>query len=106
MNLYFPHLPSGGGRGNFSIYPMNSKTLLALGLCAFAAAIFSGCSTQKTRTGRNNSYLGGLAQVNTGSYMPVGPLTIPIDGTEALGRVNPSGDEVKLLWGAITWTDY
>ena len=85
---------------------MNSKTLLALGLCAFAAAIFSGCSTQKTRTGRNNSYLGGLAQVNTGSYMPVGPLTIPIDGTEALGRVNPSGDEVKLLWGAITWTDY
>jgi hypothetical protein len=85
---------------------MNSKTILALGLCAFAASVFSGCATQKTRTGRNNTFFGGLAEVNTGNYMPSGPITIPLDGTQFLGRVNPSGDQVKLLWGAITYTDY
>jgi hypothetical protein len=86
---------------------MNSKTLLALGLCAFAASIFSGCATQKTRTGRNNTFFGGLAEVNTGSYIPSSPLTIiPLDGTQFLGRVNPSGDEFKLFWGAISCTDY
>ncbi len=85
---------------------MNSKTLLTLGLCALAASVFAGCSTQKTRTGRNNSVLGGLAVVNTGSYMPPGANTIHIDGTQFDGRVNPSGDEIKLFWGAITYTDY
>lgn len=92
--------------GNFIIYPMNSKTLFALGLCAFAASVFSGCVTQKTRTGRNNNLGAGFVQVNTGSYMPSNPITIPIDGTQAFGRVNPSGDEVKLFWGLITYTDY
>lgn len=86
---------------------MNSKIFFALGLCAFAASIFSGCATQKTRTGRSNTFFGGLAEVNTGSYLPVSPLTvIPLDGTQFLGRVNPSGDQVKLLWGAITYSDY
>ena len=85
---------------------MKSKTLLTLGLCALAASVFSGCATQKTSSGRNNTFLGGLAQVNTGSYMPAPPITDHIDGTQLFGRVNPSGDEIKLLWGAITYTDY
>lgn len=85
---------------------MNSKTLLTLGLCAFAVSVFSGCATQKTRSGRNNSFLGGLVVFNTGSYMPPGPNTIDVDATQFLGRVNPSGDELKLLFGAVTYTDY
>jgi len=85
---------------------MNSKTLLALGLCALAASVFAGCSTQKTGTGRNNSVIGGLVEVNTGSYLPPGPNTIDIDGTQFDGRVNPSGDQIKLFWGAITYSDF
>lgn len=85
---------------------MKSKTLLSLAICAVAAALFSGCSTQKTRTGRNNSFLGGLVTYDTGSYRPVGPNTIDIDGTQLLGRVNPSGTQVSLGWGAVTLHDY
>jgi len=85
---------------------MNLKILLPLGLCALAVSVFSGCATQKTGSGRNNTFFGGLAEVNTGSYIPAGATTIDIDGTKFDGRVNPSGDEVKLLWGAITYTDY
>lgn len=85
---------------------MKSKTLLALAACAVAASFFSGCSTQKTRTGRNNSFLGGLVTYDTGSYKPVGPNTVDIDGTQFLGRVNPSGTQVGFLWGAFTFHDY
>jgi hypothetical protein len=85
---------------------MKSKTLLVLAICALAASLTSGCSTQKTRTGRNNSFLGGLFVYNTGSYQPVTPNTIDIDGTQYLGRVNPSGTQVSALWGTITFHDY
>ena len=85
---------------------MKSKTLLVLAICALAASLTSGCSTQKTRTGRNNSFLGGLFVYNTGSYQPVTPNTIDIDGTQYLGRVNPSGTQVSMLWGAVTYHDY
>ena len=85
---------------------MKSKTLLVLAICAVAASLTSGCSTQKTRTGRNNSFLGGLFVYNTGSYQPVPPTTIAVDGTQFLGRVNPSGTQVSALWGAVTLHDY
>ena len=85
---------------------MKSKTLLTLAICAVAASLFSGCSTQKTRTGRNNSFLGGLFVYNTGSYLPVGPNTIDIDATQYLGRVNPSGTQASFGWGLITAHDY
>jgi len=85
---------------------MKSKTLLTLVICAAAASLFSGCSTQKTRTGRNNSVLGGLVTFNTGYYQPVGPNTVDVDATQFLGRVNPSGDQLSLGWGALTFTDY
>lgn len=85
---------------------MKSKTLLTLAICAVAASVFSGCSTQKTRTGRNNSFLGGLVTYNTGSYAPVGTNTIDVDATKFLGRVNPSGTQASLGWGLITTHDY
>ena len=85
---------------------MKSKTFLTLSVCAVAALVFSGCSTQKTRSGRNNSVLGGLFTYDTGSYKPVGPLTADIDGTQFLGRVNPSGTKVTALWGTVTFHDY
>ncbi len=85
---------------------MKSKTFLTLAICAVAASLFSGCSTQKTRTGRNNSLLGGLVSYNTGSYAPVGVNTADLDTTQWLGRVNPSGDNLSFGWGAITLHDY
>ena len=104
--MHFPHLPTSAPPDNVPIYPMNSKTLLALGLCALSASIFAGCATQKTASGRNSSILGGLVEVNKGSYLPANANTIYLDGTKFDGRVNPSGDQVKLLWGAITYNDY
>ncbi|MDF3057989.1 MAG: hypothetical protein K0R17_2204 [Rariglobus sp.] len=85
---------------------MKSKTLLTLAICAVAASLFAGCSTQKTRTGRNNSLLGGLVSYNTGSYLPATPNTVDVDATDFLGRVNPSGDELSLGWGALRLQDY
>jgi len=85
---------------------MKSKTLLTLVVCAIAASLFSGCSTQKTRTGRNNSVLGGLFTYDTGSYKPVSNTTMDIDGTQLLGRVNPSGTQVSAFWGVVTLHDY
>jgi hypothetical protein len=85
---------------------MKSKTLLTLAICAVAASLFAGCSTQKTRTGRNNSILGGLISYNTGSYHTVGNNTVDADATQFLGRVNPSGDQLSLGWGAVTMHDY
>jgi hypothetical protein len=85
---------------------MKSKTLLTLAICAVAASLFSGCSTQKTRSGRNNSFLGGLVTYNTGSYLPVGNNTIDVDATQFLGRVNPSGTQASIGWGVLTLRDY
>jgi len=85
---------------------MKSKSLLTLAICAVAASLFAGCSTQKTRTGRNNSILGGLVSYNTGSYQLVGPNTVDADATQFLGRVNPSGTQLSLGWGAVTMHDY
>jgi hypothetical protein len=85
---------------------MKSKTLLTLVVCAAAASVFSGCSTQKTRTGRNNSFLGGLFAYNTGSYQPVGVNTVDVDATQFLGRVNPSGTNLSIGYGALTMHDY
>jgi uncharacterized lipoprotein YajG len=85
---------------------MKSKTFLTLAICAAAASLFAGCSTQKTRTGRNNSFLGGLFTYNTGSYAPVSNTTIDVDSTQFLGRVNPSGTQVSALWGTVTFHDY
>lgn len=85
---------------------MKSKTLLTLVACILAASFFSGCSTQKTRTGRNNSFLGGLVTYNTGYYQPVGSNTIDVDATQFLGRLNPSGTQLGLGYGLITAHDY
>ncbi|MET0261548.1 MAG: hypothetical protein ABW223_01530 [Rariglobus sp.] len=82
------------------------KTILTLAICAVAASLFSGCSTQKTRTGRNNSFLGGLFTYDTGSYAPVRNTTLTADATQFLGRVNPSGTQVSALWGTLTIHDY
>lgn len=85
---------------------MKSKTFLTLAICAVAASLFSGCSTQKTRSGRNNSFFGGLVSYNTGSYLPVRSTSIDVDATQFLGRVNPSGDQFSLGYGTIVLRDY
>lgn len=83
---------------------MKLKALLPLGLCLVLAA---GCATQKTRTGRNNNYAAGLVSVNTGHFGPVTPNTINVNTNEIVGNMaNPSGTQVKLFWGLITFHDY
>lgn len=85
---------------------MKSKTFLTLSICAATAALFSGCSTQKTGSGSKNSFLGGLVTRDTGSYRPIGPNTIPFETTQVLGRVNPSGNQTTIGWGLVTLHDY
>ena len=75
-------------------------------LFALAAAlvVLSGCATQKTKTGRNVSVLGGLIDVKSGSYQSASPTTIDVDGN-MVGRNNPGGTKTSLLWGLFTVTN-
>jgi hypothetical protein len=83
---------------------MKSKLLSSLAICSLVAVLSTGCTTQKTRTGRNTNVLGGLVTCNTGDYAPISPLGA--DANVAIGRVNPSGTQVSLLWGAVNLHDY
>ncbi len=101
-------LPNAARLPNFArIPPMKLKALLPLGLCFAVVALTAGCATQKTRTGRNTNIGAGLVTVNTGSYEPVSPATLNFNTNEAFGDMSqPSGTEVKILWGLITLHDY
>lgn len=82
------------------------KTLLPL--LGLSAALFflSGCATQKTSTGRDTTFLAGVATVNTGSFQPPAANTVPTRLDRIVGRGNPSGTEYQFLWGLLTFTDY
>lgn len=69
------------------------------------ACLATGCATQKTKNGRNTTLLGGLARVDAGSYQAAPATTIPLEGANLLGRNNPSGTQVSVLWGLFTYTD-
>lgn len=69
------------------------------------ACLVTGCATQKTKNGRTTTVLGGLVKVESGSYQAASVTTIPLDGAKLIGRNNPSGTQVSVLWGLITYTD-
>lgn len=75
-------------------------------LCGTVLFVLAGCATHKTRAGRETTLLGGLAEVKTGSYEPVASTSADVDATKLVGRGNPSGDKISLLWGLITIHDY
>jgi hypothetical protein len=80
------------------------RSILCFTAVVMACALM-GCATQKTKTGRNTNVLGGLARVNTGSYQAASPTTVGVEVGDLVGRNNPSGTKVSLLWGLITLTD-
>jgi uncharacterized protein YceK len=92
-------LPGVGWGG--TLVGVMKRLVLALLMLVFLA----GCATRQTKTGHHTSLLGGLAEVNTGSYQAAGPATIGVDASQLTGRDNPTGTRVRLLWGLLTFTD-
>ncbi len=86
---------------------MKKSILLPLVLVS-AAAILSGCATQKTRTGRNTNLLFGLVTVDKGGYQPA-PINsaLVLNSNDVVGNAGKvSGTQVKLGWGVLTVNDY
>ena len=77
-------------------------------LFVFASLVLgSGCATKTTATGgRETNLLGGAVTVASDSFQPTTPATIDADTSKIVGRGNPSGSKVTLLWGLITLHDY
>ena len=90
-----------GGRPRCRPSPMKRFPLFAL---AAALVVLSGCATQKTKTGRNVSFLGGLVDVKSGSYQSAPATTLEVDGN-MVGRSNPGGTKTSILWGLFTVTN-
>jgi hypothetical protein len=85
---------------------MNKKALLPLALIS-AAAVFSGCAHQNTRTGSRTNILGGLVEIEKGAYQPAPHTSIDGNSNELVGNAGkPSGTQVKVLWGTFTNNDY
>lgn len=85
---------------------MNKKALLPLALIA-AAAVFTGCAHQKTRTGSHTNILGGLVEIDKGSYQPAPVTSVDLNTNEIVGNAGkPSGTQVKLAWGLFSTNDY
>lgn len=86
---------------------MKSRLLSPVALALFLAAFTSGCATKTTGSGgRETNVLAGAVAVSTGSFEPVNPATVDVDTTKVVGKGNPSGTKVSLLWGLITFKDY
>lgn len=81
------------------------KRLIPCLIALVVACAVTGCATQKTKTGRDTNLLGGLARVDSGAYQAASPTTVGMDVSDAVGRNNPSGTKVSLLWGLFTFTD-
>ena len=85
---------------------MNKKAHLPLALIT-ATAVFTGCAHQKTHTGSHTRVLGGLVEVEKGAYQPAPRTSIDGNVNELVGDVgDPSGTQVKVLWGLFTANDY
>lgn len=87
---------------------MKSQPLpLASTLVLGAVLLLSGCATKTTAGGgRETNVLGGAVAVSTGSFQPTNAATIDADTSKIVGRGNPSGNKVTILWGLITLHDY
>ena len=84
---------------------MKAKILLVFAIAA-SAALLSGCATQTVRGGKAASVAGGLYYSKDASFVPPQINTIDNYGLPFAVNGNPSGKQVSLLWGLITYTDY
>ena len=83
---------------------------VALSGAAFAQGKSAEGTKKATKTtatgGRETNLLGGAVTVASDSFQPTTPATIDADTSKIVGRGNPSGSKVTLLWGLITLHDY
>mgnify|MGYP003340012769 CR=1 FL=1 len=80
---------------------------LTLASLALSACLLSGCATKTTSSGgRETNLLLGAVTYSSDSFQPTSAATVDADTSKIVGRGNPSGAKVSLLWGLITLHDY
>lgn len=79
-------------------------TPVALGIFLLA----SGCATHVTGSGgRETTVLGGAVTVSTNSFQPPTPAAaVDVDTSKLVGKGDPSGRKISILWGLINLHDY
>lgn len=81
--------------------------LLALAPLTLSVCLLSGCATKTTASGgRETNLLLGAVTYSSDSFQPTNAATVDADTSKIVGRGNPSGAKVSLLWGLITLHDY
>ena len=82
------------------------RFLLPLAIAALLTA--SGCATHVTGSGgRETSVLGGAVTVSSNSFQPPTPTAaVDVDTTKLVGKGDPSGRKISILWGLINLHDY
>ena len=81
------------------------KALSVLLTLAVAGALTSGCQHNEGMTRHNKNFL-GIVEVHPASYEEVDSTTFAVSSNEIASRRDFSGDNVSLLWGLVTYTDY
>jgi hypothetical protein len=68
----------------------------------------SGCATRVTPSGgRETNILGGAVTVSTNSFQPpTAAAAVDVDTSKLVGKGNPSGQKISILWGLINLHDY
>jgi hypothetical protein len=85
---------------------MSIKKLFPLFLIAvLSLGFFSGCASHSAQGKSETIILGGLLEVNKGTYDRQGPLTVPINMDEAMPGSELPGNNVSILWGLISYTN-
>jgi hypothetical protein len=80
---------------------------LTLASLALSVCLLSGCATKTTASGgRETNLLLGAVSYSSDSFQPTSAATVDADTSKIVGRGNPSGAKVSLLWGLITLHDY
>jgi len=77
---------------------------MVLGTLWFA----SGCATHVTGSGgRETTVLGGAVSVSSDSFQPPTPnAAVDVDTSKLVGKGDPSGRKISILWGLINLHDY
>ena len=72
-----------------------------------AGLLAGGCATHTTANGRETTLLGGAVTITTNSFQPPTPTAaVDVDTSKLVGKGNPSGRKISLLWGLINLHDY
>lgn len=72
----------------------------------FALVAFAGCATTPPGEGRQHVNVLGIVEVKERSFEDPGNLTFAVSEGDLIANKEPTGRQVKLLWGLITYTDY